>query len=564
MVDDAKQAYHSGIPFRIRIGVTGHRQLSDDEELNKQIRKILNIDFFINSDFFDEDSKKILASSTHTPIAFNILTPLAEGADRLVAKEVLRLPDPQIEVVIPLPKEDYIKDFDTEESRVEFERLFSKARGPIILRKMPLDEESPEADLHELRRQAYEKVGHYVVDHCDVLIALWDGSPSRGTGGTAEIVAYAREKGCPLIIISTLCPYHISKEKGLGINARSVHGIERFNTFRVPEKALYMDTDHYLHDLFDTPEGRELPGHMKNLIKEKLLPFYVKASLIAQRNKKKYKYAGLIVYTFSALAVAAVSIGTLFQKCSLSAFGLELIFLLSILFYVFFSQKKNFHDQWIENRFLVERIRSAIFFASCGIEASPIRIPSYMGIAHQPKDWMVRVFHEIWNRLPLMKDSLNAPRELLMRFIKRAWVLDQIEYHEKNYKRLQKKNRCIERVGIVIFSAAAIAAVMHIVLCLFFHEAHLIWQEKALTLLALILPAVGASVHGLRAHREYARLEKRSKHMMIVLKELNERFRFSSEPNSLELLLREMDILMLRESQDWLMLMRFVKLETVT
>ncbi len=39
------------------------------------------------------------------------------------------------------------------------------------------------------------KVGHYVLDNCDVLIAIWDGEPSRGQGGTAEIVEKARAMG---------------------------------------------------------------------------------------------------------------------------------------------------------------------------------------------------------------------------------------------------------------------------------------------------------------------------------------------------------------------------------
>jgi hypothetical protein len=34
-----------------------------------------------------------------------------------------------------------------------------------------------------------------------VLIALWDGQPSRGKGGTAEIVAYARQRGIPVVWI---------------------------------------------------------------------------------------------------------------------------------------------------------------------------------------------------------------------------------------------------------------------------------------------------------------------------------------------------------------------------
>jgi hypothetical protein len=37
--------------------------------------------------------------------------------------------------------------------------------------------------------------GRVVVDRSSVLVAAWDGQPSRGLGGTADVVAYARERG---------------------------------------------------------------------------------------------------------------------------------------------------------------------------------------------------------------------------------------------------------------------------------------------------------------------------------------------------------------------------------
>lgn len=35
----------------------------------------------------------------------------------------------------------------------------------------------------------------------DVLLAVWDGLPGRGPGGTADVVAYARSKGVPVTIL---------------------------------------------------------------------------------------------------------------------------------------------------------------------------------------------------------------------------------------------------------------------------------------------------------------------------------------------------------------------------
>lgn len=62
-------------------------------------------------------------SLQNTPLALTILSPLAEGADRLVVREVLKFPGAVLEVVLPLEKDDYVRDFETKESKEEFEML---------------------------------------------------------------------------------------------------------------------------------------------------------------------------------------------------------------------------------------------------------------------------------------------------------------------------------------------------------------------------------------------------------------------------------------------------------
>ena len=189
--NESQLAIHTSVPFRVRVGVTGHRELPDPQALSSKIKEAIER---IIPELFDNESKNLLRSSTHTPIAHTVVTPLAEGADRLLAREVLKHPLADIEVVLPLHKEDYLEDFDSSESRQEFEELFAKARRPITLQDQPLNKELSQSALAEARREAYKAVGRYVVDHCDVLIALWDGEPARGKGGTAEIVGYAKSK----------------------------------------------------------------------------------------------------------------------------------------------------------------------------------------------------------------------------------------------------------------------------------------------------------------------------------------------------------------------------------
>ena len=188
------------IPYRIRIGVTGHRKLDNPAAVQALVKKA--IDTEIEKLFPEKSKKKIkrVREAGTTAISFRVLSPLAEGADRVVARAVLTYPDARLDAVLPLALEDYMEDFATEASRKEFTGLLSRCREPVLLRARRIQDDlrSPEA-LAELRRDAYVQAGRYVVDHCDVLIAVWDGEPSRGSGGTAEIVHYALEQDRPVI-----------------------------------------------------------------------------------------------------------------------------------------------------------------------------------------------------------------------------------------------------------------------------------------------------------------------------------------------------------------------------
>jgi hypothetical protein len=139
---------------------------------------------------------------------FGVVSPLAEGADRLVVKAVLRQPGARLEAMLPLPIDDYQEDFSTPASRREFDRLLSLAHRTTIMPPMPS------------RDAAYSQAGQQVVARCDVLIALWDGLPARGEGGTAETVAWARAQGVPLVWILTEPPFTVQMERMEALGAR--------------------------------------------------------------------------------------------------------------------------------------------------------------------------------------------------------------------------------------------------------------------------------------------------------------------------------------------------------
>ncbi len=153
----------------IRIGITGHRILAEVEKIESGIATALR---FIEHKF---PSEKLAVVSS-----------LAEGADRLVVRQARSRRHIRLMVPLPLPESDYLDDFAAEESKKEFRRLLGQAEKIVKLPPAPS------------RGEAYEVAGRYVLDHCDVLIAIWDGQGAQGLGGTGGIVAEARKRRMPI------------------------------------------------------------------------------------------------------------------------------------------------------------------------------------------------------------------------------------------------------------------------------------------------------------------------------------------------------------------------------
>lgn len=110
---------------------------------------------------------------------------LAEGADQLFARLVLAVGG-TLHVVIP--SRGYESTFEGEAQRVYRELL---GRADTVT----------ELDFPEPGEQAYYAAGHHVVKRSDLLVAVWDGQPARGLGGTADAVAHARELGRDVVIV---------------------------------------------------------------------------------------------------------------------------------------------------------------------------------------------------------------------------------------------------------------------------------------------------------------------------------------------------------------------------
>ena len=152
-------------------GITGHRDIAPDsitfveESLRKVFRKYRDV-------------------LQHTPI--HLLTPLADGADRIAAKIALEY---GIKLVVPLPfeKDEYENDF-SDESKKEFRAYLEQAENVYFVGYAP---ENSDGQIHS-REAQYEMMGHHIADYANTLIAIWDQIALDKRGGTSKIVEYKR------------------------------------------------------------------------------------------------------------------------------------------------------------------------------------------------------------------------------------------------------------------------------------------------------------------------------------------------------------------------------------
>lgn len=152
----------------MKVGLTGHQQLDDQRDWA----------------WVKEEIDRILTSLPPPVIG---ITSLAVGADQSFARAVLRHGG-SLEVIIPFP--EYEDTFDDGPDRETYRQLSKAASKVSVMRRAGSDEE------------CYLAAGKRVVDGADVLVAVWNGKPAAGLGGTGDVVRYAQQRQKRIIHIN--------------------------------------------------------------------------------------------------------------------------------------------------------------------------------------------------------------------------------------------------------------------------------------------------------------------------------------------------------------------------
>jgi len=149
----------------MNVGITGHQNLENPSWVESEIDKVLD----------------------GLPMPIIGFSSLAAGADQIFAQSVLKHGG---NITAVLPFKGYENVFQGEKNKKNYILLLAQSTNKIVLEKEGSEEKS------------YLIAGKKVTDMSDLIIAVWNGKPARGLGGTADIIDYAKREGKEIIHIN--------------------------------------------------------------------------------------------------------------------------------------------------------------------------------------------------------------------------------------------------------------------------------------------------------------------------------------------------------------------------
>ena len=543
------------IAFRIRIGVTGHVALEPTDAVVQTLHET-----------FKRIQRQLLldVATPSTPIRLAVVTQLAEGPDRWVAQEAMRFGDAcdqpvRLEVILPMCRRAYIErqGFD-DASRTEFEALLEQAASVYEPRGVdPLTDE-----------EAYEAAGHRLVRRCDVLISVWDGTASRGRGGTAETLVHAAWLGKPCIWIrpehgSAVASDNISDAAPDRFYAVVCDGAQT-HPLRPPDldhDALSSLKDSYrgLDELNRTPNRSGFEDRLAERLQEDpagewIASSLVRASMLAGWYHRTFR---TLAWSISALAIfAAAMVGASVSVWeSTYAAVLEVLFLTAATGGFAVLHLRALHRRWLTYRFLAEQLRSAYYVAPTGADMRRVAALEGVYVERHAEDAVIRAFVEVWDGRPHRAGTGRTPRVddliSLRSRLAEAWLETQIAFYDEKGHGHERLDQILRPVVVLSFPAALIFAFAHAVD---------IWESLSI-FLTILLPALGASFGGLLTVMQYKALAKRYGRMAGELAVRQEAIRAATSLQALALASSDAAAVIVQETGGWFSTMWFLDIE---
>lgn len=452
------------------VGCTGHRDLRDEDipRLEADYQAILL------------DLQRQYPS---TPLI--VLTALADGADRIAAR-VARAIDLPYYVALPLEKDIYEADFETEASLREFRELVD---GAAMCFTTPLMHGATREGVREHgpeRRMQYAQVGAVISRYSQIVVAFWDGVDLQKTGGTSNVLRF-RLQGVPdieglahhpLDSVDTGIVYQIwtprKSNPDLGELKETVRKLYPigFDSDEQAERIIsrtFSELEDYNREVIErTPHlEKEIEQSKKYFVPDELrvkldadeqqtIETFATVDAIANHYQKATNSGFRGVYTLILLAAVIFDLYAHLYYDNKTWLGGYLVTI--VLAFLWYSRAKRgrFQTRYLDFRALAEGIRVQFWWQHLGL----IRSVSdhYIRKQRSELDWIRGGLRTVMLRssrdlLSANRSHEGAKRERIENVLKH-WVHDQAAYFDKARHRDHHKHEKFERVINIFFYLA--------------------------------------------------------------------------------------------------------------
>ncbi len=458
------------------LGITGHRDIRDEDklQLKEMIKSLI------------EEKKE---ECPNTPVV--ILTPLAEGADRLAAYAALECGISFI-APLPMPVDEYRKDFTTPESLNEFNGLLDKAD---LWFELPLPEGTEAEELlhsKDKRDDQYYQIGLFIARQSQMLIALWDGIDNKKRGGTAHIVN-SKRTGLPTIHphirqrlknfqTGPIC-HILTPRQHVPLPADAYSSKMIYADYWDQDEASASEMDRQLLSHIDmynrdakmlTPRLKEkIRQSERNLITDddvikgnsllrKIANYHAVTDTLASYYQTKRFFALKVLLVLAVVAFMFFQIYVEFWHKP----ALLLLYPITIgigALWFLNANRKRFEQKHEDYRALSEAFRVQYFLSIADRKAN---VSEYYLQNHKGElEWVIYALRASMLRKPETKNDSIVPSEneynyKKYKYINDHWVMDQREYFRKTSKGYHLHLESLRRIANLLFFGALGAAII--------------------------------------------------------------------------------------------------------
>jgi hypothetical protein len=570
----------------LTIGVTGHRLHRLEGIDLVALRATVDATLSDIAVAMEAEREKHSALFSHDSANPRLVSALADGADSIVSQSALAA-GWRVDACLPFARDTYGKDFAVGEPHAEFVSLLSQMSAVFEL--------DGDHSAQETRNAAYETVGRLVLEQSDVLLAVWDGDPGRGRGGTSRVVAEAVARHIPVIHVHSQGGAPTLLWTGLSdaeSDLPSVESVARSDA----KTALHA----VIHTLIAPPDNaidrRMLTRFYRGNVREATpaLPYPLLLAVAGVRRLSRndlrapqadtsanelsvllnhaadvtQRSSDALVRRYGVADAAASYFAQIFRSGFVANFGLaalavvlalggllapafklpiivaELVVIILILTNTRAGNRFGWHECWMDNRHLAEQLRALALTSLLGdlslrshvppMERDAAAIPGWVG-------WLARATAREVTLPNVHADSAYLERVQLAAL---TLIDDQLGYQRNNASRMHHLEHRLHVAGQVLFGATVVACAVWIVAKLSgipLGAVGKVGLTEVVTFTTATLPAIGAAIYGIRmqgdfvgiAHRAHTTVARLERLKRAMMNEPTEYVRLNARLRSL-------------------------------